>query len=266
MARKRGGEALFWTILLWLDIGWLCLNAAVGIITGILLLTDPDSELAREVTEGIAQQEAWMLYVEMLLTFTLFAIIPLLWIWRTRLGGWPAAKEYLSLRKPLRSLGLGIAFGLGLVVAILVVLTIADTVSCNLTGHRLGETDGPNPVTDAISKHLNWGTVLLIALVAGIGEEIFFRGLVQRQLGMWWQAILFAVAHATNASVVQLLVVLPIGLFFGWWIRRGGSLYTTIAAHSTYNFTLLAIALLAVENPALLGEATGGGGTTGTGC
>lgn len=260
MARKRGGEALFWTVVLWLDIAFLCYITIVGIVTGILLIIDPDSELARDVTEGIAQQEAWMLYVEMLLTFALFAIIPFLWIWRTRLGGWPAAKEYLSLRKPLPSLGLGIAFGFGLVVAILILLTIADTVSCNVTGRRLGETDGPNPVTDAISKHLNWGTIILIALVAGIGEEIFFRGLVQRQLGMWWQAILFSVAHAANASVLQLLVTLPVGVFFGWWIRRGGSLYTTIAAHVTYDFVLLSIALYAVQHPELLAETAAGAG------
>jgi membrane protease YdiL (CAAX protease family) len=254
MARKRGGEALFWTILLWVDIALLCLLTVVGIIEGILLLTDPNSEYAKQTAERIQQGDSWMLYLNMLLTFALFAVVPFLWIWRTRLGGWPAAKEYLSLRQPIRSLGLGIAFGLGLVVAIFILLTIADTVSCNVTGRQLGETEGPNPVTDAISNHLDWGTILLIALVAGIGEEILFRGLVQRQLGMWWQAILFSVAHAANASILQLVITLPIGILFGWWIRRGGSLYTTIAAHFTYDFVILAIALYGAQHPELLTE------------
>ncbi len=121
-------------------------------------------------------------------------------------------------------------------------LQLAQTISCEVSGHGLQD-EGSNPVTDAILANLSWPVAIAIALAAGIGEELFFRGFVQRQIGVWSQGVLFALAHAANASVVQMVVTLAIGLGFGWWIRRGGSMYATIATHATYNFVLLALAL-----------------------
>lgn len=241
MERRRGGEATFWTVALWIDLGLILLSAVLSIATLAVLTFAPDSDIARDFNAAVPERlESFVL--GLLLTFAMFGIVPFLWVWRTRLGGWPATKEYFRLHRPAHSLAVGTAVGIGVVVAILVLLTAAQYASCALTGHGITP-EGNNPVTDAIQAHLSWPLAILIALIAGIGEEIFFRGFLQRQLGFWSQGILFALAHAANASLLQMVVTLAIGFGFGLWVRRGGSLYVVIAAHVTYDLAILGLTM-----------------------
>jgi membrane protease YdiL (CAAX protease family) len=103
------------------------------------------------------------------------------------------------------------------------------------------------------------GTGLLVnfvaaAVVAPIGEEIFFRGYVTTawvrtvgaQRAIVWGSVLFAAAHiltvtATSASeglefaLFAFAVRLPVALVLGWLFIRTRSIYGPIALHATYN-------------------------------
>jgi membrane protease YdiL (CAAX protease family) len=86
----------------------------------------------------------------------------------------------------------------------------------------------------------------LIALLAGLGEEMLFRGVLQESVAGWiggqagtWiglavVSLLFGLLHALTASYAVLAGL--IGLYLGWlWIATG-NLLVPIAAHAAYDF------------------------------
>jgi membrane protease YdiL (CAAX protease family) len=82
-----------------------------------------------------------------------------------------------------------------------------------------------------------------LAVMAGLAplvEELIFRGLLYGWLaGRWgsvaaWivSSLAFAAAHVEPAHVI---LVLPLGLFFGWLRRRADSLWPSLVAHMVNN-------------------------------
>ena len=97
-----------------------------------------------------------------------------------------------------------------------------------------------------------------ISLLAGIGEELFFRGLLQEGLARWIggpsglclalvaASLLFGLLHAINSAYVVLATVMGFVLG-GLWIVSG-NLLVPIAMHAVYDFLGL-IWLVKVEGP-----------------
>ena len=83
--------------------------------------------------------------------------------------------------------------------------------------------------------------LILIALIPAIGEELLFRGIVQRlfsemskniHIGIWISAFLFSAVH------MQFFTFLPrflMGAMFGYFLIWSNSLSLTIAAHFVNN-------------------------------
>lgn len=103
--------------------------------------------------------------------------------------------------------------------------------------------------------------VLAVAVVAPLGEELFFRGFAQtawqRDIGprraLVRSAIFFALVHVLNvsgvtfgqaagAAALQFAVILPIGIVLGWAFQRHG-IAASIAGHVGYNGALLLLAI-----------------------
>jgi uncharacterized protein len=90
--------------------------------------------------------------------------------------------------------------------------------------------------------------ILVIGVFAGIGEEMFFRGLIQPKMkhytnsshwGIWLTAIIFSAIH------VQFYGFLPrvfLGALFGYMYLYSGSLFYPILAH-IFNNTLTVIVI-----------------------
>jgi membrane protease YdiL (CAAX protease family) len=82
----------------------------------------------------------------------------------------------------------------------------------------------------------------LIALLAGFGEELLFRGLIQpvavHWLGLWCglliASILFGLAHPITAGYV--LMATGVGLYLGWFAYMFDNLLEVILAHALYDF------------------------------
>ena len=91
--------------------------------------------------------------------------------------------------------------------------------------------------------------LLLVALAAGIGEEILFRGLVQEGLARWWtfkggwalawvlSAIVFGVCHWINRTYALLATFA--GLYLGWLLIVTDNLLVPITAHAMYDLAAL---------------------------
>jgi len=89
----------------------------------------------------------------------------------------------------------------------------------------------------------------VIALLAGLGEEMLFRGVIQSALagwlggdiGMWGAlavaALLFGLAHAITYTYFLLAGL--IGLYLGWVWLLTGNLLVPIVAHAGYDFIAL---------------------------
>ncbi len=89
----------------------------------------------------------------------------------------------------------------------------------------------------------------LIAALAGLGEEMLFRGVLQPALADWlggpagpWiacavAALVFGLIHWLTTTYAVLASL--IGLYLGWLWLATGNLLVPIAAHALYDFVAL---------------------------
>jgi membrane protease YdiL (CAAX protease family) len=89
---------------------------------------------------------------------------------------------------------------------------------------------------------------LALAIGAGIGEEILFRGALQPVLGIWFTSLLFAVVHVqygllNPATLVLFLLALILG-----YIKQRHNTTVAILVHFGYNLVLALITLLAATS------------------
>lgn len=95
-------------------------------------------------------------------------------------------------------------------------------------------------------SHLKLWQLALIAALAGIGEELFFRGMLQlglsERLGTnVWVAILlssliFGLAHAATRTYFLLASI--ISVYLGFLFAYTGNLFVPIAIHALYDFAV----------------------------
>jgi membrane protease YdiL (CAAX protease family) len=104
------------------------------------------------------------------------------------------------------------------------------------------------------------GGIALLAGLAGLGEELLFRGVIQAGLAErfpHWLALgvaslLFGVGHWLTASYAALAGL--IGLYLGLVFLLAGNLLAPVVAHALYD--VVALAALARRTPASSGDAT----------
>jgi sodium transport system permease protein len=89
-------------------------------------------------------------------------------------------------------------------------------------------------------------TIIAVGVLAGVCEEIFFRGPIQtaltRRLPDWFAltagAFLFAAAHLDPHGMLPRFLL---GLVLGWLVLRSGSLFPAMLAHGLYDASALAL-------------------------
>jgi membrane protease YdiL (CAAX protease family) len=109
-------------------------------------------------------------------------------------------------------------------------------------------------LTDEIVRPLLAPCTLLdlagIAVLAGLGEEMLFRGVLQASFVRWtgrlWlglalASVLFGVLHAVTLSYAVFATVM--GAYLGWLWQRSENLLTVAVAHALYDFVALVVIL-----------------------
>jgi uncharacterized protein len=173
----------------------------------------------------------------------------LLWLGRFH-AGW--RRVVGSPKRIWPELRAGLAFGLVLYPAIVFVVGVAFTLILQaVSGHAVD-------VPDQVGTRLSWiGIVLTVfyALVlAPVGEELFFRGILFRSirdrhgfaLGALASGLAFGLVHYVPAawqnSILLMSVMVCTGIALAWLHDRRRNLLTNIVAHATFNV----IGLLAI--------------------
>lgn len=98
-------------------------------------------------------------------------------------------------------------------------------------------------------KDLSVAQMALVALVAGWGEELLFRGLVQAGTANWFggntgwwiglvvASIFFGLCHAITPSYA--ILAGGMGLYLGWLFGFADNLLAPIVTHAVYDFAAL---------------------------
>jgi membrane protease YdiL (CAAX protease family) len=105
------------------------------------------------------------------------------------------------------------------------------------------------------------GALLLLSILAGIGEETLFRGVLQTALagplGPWpalfLVSALFGLVHFVTATYAVLAGL--IGLYLGWLFLRTGNLLVPVVVHALYDFVALSLLVQRVEAGPVVADA-----------
>jgi len=107
----------------------------------------------------------------------------------------------------------------------------------------------PDPAGNIASVYANLGglspglVAFLLFFPIGFGEEIFWRGFVQRRLRGRWSArsafllttLLYTAIHLPTGNPVLILAALTCGLFWGGFYWATGSLVPVLASHMLWD-------------------------------
>jgi uncharacterized protein len=175
----------------------------------------------------------------------------------TVVGTGAASWGELGLRRPAGEGSSAIAFGAILAVPLVFISGLLAVLLVQVFPAP------PSPLPEATDRGGVLLNLLAAAVVAPLGEELFFRGFATsawlRALGpqraIVRGALFFALAHvltlsgdtfgeALGQAIVAFGVRIPVAVALGWLFVRTRSIYPTIALHATFNGLPLLLLLL----------------------
>ncbi|HDQ07944.1 MAG TPA: CPBP family intramembrane metalloprotease [Methanoculleus sp.] len=160
------------------------------------------------------------------------------WITRDRTG----VLGRLGLTRPsLNECGIAIGTGLALVV-LFILVEMGISSLWTMLGWPVTDTAG---FTVLIAHALTPAGILLLAVSAGVGEEIAFRGVLQPRFGIIIPSLLFASLHSFQYGWDGLISVFLLGIVFAL-IRRRYSTTVSAITHTVYDLVLLAALMVGI--------------------
>ncbi len=230
-ASLHAWDALIITGLAW--IGFNLIASLVALALAPLFGVDATDEslLGPLDDPGFLRAILWFTVIHNLF---FFAAVPLVWARMTIHGGWSGVMKYLGARGHIGQVALGLGLGLFF-------FDLAIVVSWAVERLGVAPTDGG--IIEQAAGAFGWPLVLAISLGAGFGEEILFRGVLQKWITWWGQGIVFGLAH-TGGGWFAFFFILSIGLLFGYLRHRGASLWALIVAHAFYDLLVLGALLI----------------------
>ena len=122
-----------------------------------------------------------------------------------------------------------------------VVFAVLGTTLLSFAVSQLGpQPEGVRQVTEGLQGTRALLTLGVLGLLAPLAEELVFRGMLYGWLaGRWNNLVAFVLSSlafaAAHTEPLHILMVLPLGFWFGWLRWRTGSLVPTIVAHMINN-------------------------------
>lgn len=203
----------------------------------------------------------WVIPLTLLPQNALLALVPILFVkYKYRIS-----LEEFGLRFPphRRDWLQGGLFGLGMLLLILPLALLMNWLLGLILGPeqmqaltRFSDSFGVQQILDDVRKSPALYLSVLIggAVLAPIGEEIFFRGFVyncaRQRLGRGWGLVLSsALFSLVHLGPLVLLPIFLVGVVLALAYERTGSLWVPIFMHATFNGVQLIAAYFGVTGP-----------------
>jgi membrane protease YdiL (CAAX protease family) len=197
------------------------------LVTGAALKTPTAKELA-----------ATPFYRIFALHWILIIFLVVWWL----LTGRPRLADYLSIRAE----GVGKAVMTGLAVGFggwIFTLAIALVIGLLLTAAGLmPKNPQPSPMIGYMAGLALWKKITIVFSAMTV-EEAFFRGWLQKRVGVIASTILFAIAHSGLGQPLLLIGVFIISLIIGFTFYRTKNLIPGIVAHGVFDAIQLLVIL-----------------------
>lgn len=242
-------------LLMGLVFAGALLGGMVSLLLGMLLTGVSDWNVIGGVLTGDPEHLTLFRIVQGGSSFAMFALPPLL---LGRIEG--NAGKYFQLNSksltfPLFACTLLIVLASGPVSELLARLNSQLVLPQSLTGLEewmKSKEEQAGAMTLTLLRDTSFsgfmGNILVMALIAAVGEEMLFRGALQRIFARWFgsghAAILFT-AMIFSAIHLQFYGFLPrmfLGLLFGYLYWWSGNMWLPILAHFVNNASVLVIA------------------------
>ena len=151
-------------------------------------------------------------------------------------GAWGTARGIdltTATRPALFPLAAGVAAGLGLASTLPLVTAPWARRVLVLRGLRRAW----DSLESGLGHGLGLWEVLILALCSAVSEEVFFRGILQQEIGVVAASTVFGLLHPLGFAYVLWAASAGVGL--GLLFTTTGSLIAPVAAHATYNLIAL---------------------------
>ena len=99
------------------------------------------------------------------------------------------------------------------------------------------------------SQAPHWLIGILLLTWIGPAEEIFWRGFVQRRLGLsiggwkafWLTTAIYALVHIWSFNLMLMVAATLCGLFWGWMYRRYGNVWPGLISHALWDCLIFVV-------------------------
>lgn len=85
-------------------------------------------------------------------------------------------------------------------------------------------------------------TLLMAVSLGPVAEELFFRGYLQKRIGVVFASAVFAFLHKGYGSIGEIAGAFAVSIILGHYVREKDSVLPPILAHAFYNAVSLAVA------------------------
>jgi membrane protease YdiL (CAAX protease family) len=146
-------------------------------------------------------------------------------------AGWPCTRQEWRLRE--------VAIGAAAAVVLYVVFWAGDALAAALFGFAPRQVEAIYAIRELGHP---WAVGAVLLLVTSPGEELFWRGYIQRQAVRRWGegpgfavgALLYGAVHLASGNVMLVMAALVAGLFWCALYRWRGTLTACIVSHALW--------------------------------
>jgi membrane protease YdiL (CAAX protease family) len=166
--------------------------------------------------------------------FTLHLLLVVFLIGWWLMAGQPPVTRFLNLQRTNfgESLVLGVVVGVG---GWLITMAIAIGIGLALQAAGMFPSDAqPSPVIPWMAALPVWKKALIVMSAMTV-EEFFFRGWLQKRVGLVLSTLLFAISHAGYGQPLLLIGVTVVSLVIGVTFYKTRNLWPCIVAHGVFD-------------------------------
>lgn len=119
-------------------------------------------------------------------------------------------------------------------------LMLGTTILLGMLFSGLGMAEDLEKVPRAL-KGIGFGEIIATLTIASFVEEIFFRGFLQRRIGLVAAAFIFAYFHIIYGSLTEIIGTFALGAILGLQYSRSKNLFSPILSHLIYDLFIVTV-------------------------